>query len=613
MPDRVEGKTIPKKDRPGAAEKLTQAIERFLRLDESNKTVLLVSLSVFIQAGIAAYDYFLIVLAPSDLTFDIDYFRVVLATQLVVLAVYIACLVAVSWQKRRGRTNQGPLYVFVAAGTLGAMFSINALGTFSTPGLIIFPAGFAAIMLIFDDLRQAMYVVAFCIFCFVVLCALEFFRVIPYAPLKVGEGAMDMPSDPWSYLFYFFYVLVFMLIVVFLFHVFITFIKSRETVLEERNRALSHLDRLKDEVLAICSHDIKSPISIILGFSNVLIDQPAVAGDAKSTGYVRHIQRAAEEILGLVDDLLDTARLEQGRYRLLLSSYFLNSIVRSCYETFVPLFQEKNIDFTFRPAGEVEPIICDRLKIERAIQNLIGNAFKFTPEGGKVSLGVRVTDGGKQQIFLSDTGSGMSEEEKRVVLRSLKPSAIRTSPPDGRGAGLGLSIVKTIVELHSGGLDIESRLGVGTTVTITLPEKPLDVSSREKDEGPARRVLIVDNDKNVLDSLEAALEKNGFLAVRAENAASAILMIRETMPDLVIADFELPDLDGYGLIKKIRNLGRAGSMPVIAMTAHEEDPQKFSEADFNDFIGKPFTTGDILESIDRCLVRRFSGDDLSGG
>ena len=374
-------------------------------------------------------------------------------------------------------------------------------------------------------------------------------------------------------------------------------------------------NKAKSTFLFNMSHDIRTPMNAILGYAELArgrLNEPELL-----SRYLGHIETAGQQLLGLIDSVLDMSRIESGKVMLNLSACNAYSIFDELYNAVRGDAEKKNICLTMEKNFEDRSLLCDRVKIQEILMNLLSNSIKYTREGGRVNarFSVRPMDG--SHIWLDatveDTGVGMAPEFLPHIFDSFERE--RTATESGvRGTGLGMSITKKLVELMDGSIRVESCLGKGTRVTVNLP---LKLAEPQQTEAPGdqslpdlsgRRVLLAeDNDLNAEIAMEL-LRQGGVTAERAHNGAECVELLQQAAPgcfDLVLMDIQMPVMDGYTAARQIRALAdpaRAG-IPILAMTANafEEDRKQAYTAGMNGHIAKPIHPATLFEAMGRAL------------
>jgi PAS domain S-box-containing protein len=376
--------------------------------------------------------------------------------------------------------------------------------------------------------------------------------------------------------------------------------------------------RAKDEFLSVVSHELRTPLSGILGWAQILQSRNPDAETSKRA--VEAILRGARAQSKLIEDILDFTRIVSGKLRLEVQNVDLIMIVESAIDVVSPAATAKEIRLqTILDSNGF--VSGDASRLQQVLWNLISNAVKFTPKGGRVQIRVERVNS-SVEISVSDTGKGISPEFLPFVFERFKQSDNSTTRRFG-GLGLGLAIVRHIIELHGGTVRAESPgEDLGATFTVSLPvsiaHRPLPAEDAEIVEKqllinetalPAialpridnLRVLIVDDEADARDLLVAVLSQQGAKVFAAATVAEAVAEFQTKSPDLIISDIEMPDEDGFSLIKKLRAFNKTQSkkIPAIALTAHARPSErlKILSAGFQTHLAKPVETAELLAVI----------------
>ncbi|VWC51257.1 hybrid sensor histidine kinase/response regulator [Burkholderia lata] len=355
-------------------------------------------------------------------------------------------------------------------------------------------------------------------------------------------------------------------------------------------------NRLKDELLATVSHELRTPLNVIYGWVEVLrnADDQGLAQQA-----VDAIDRSARSLSHMVADLLDASALATGRLRLERVPVDLVRVVRDATRELDATAQAHGLELSTSYAMPTCVIPADRERVRQVLSNLMSNAIKFTPPGGRIDVSL-IRAGERVRLSVADTGQGIAPEYLPHLFETFsRPERAFASPK--RGLGLGLSIVRNIVQLHGGEVVATSAgAGRGTTVTVTLPagwnaDDPADDllhAARTPDTVTldGRRVLVVDDDATSRASLAAALETMGAQVSTAQSGHDALDVVERQAPNVVLSDLAMPDGDGFWLLDRIRHLpGGSGRLPVVAVTAHagNADRHRVMAAGFDAYLRKP--------------------------
>ena len=408
-----------------------------------------------------------------------------------------------------------------------------------------------------------------------------------------------------------------------------TDIHEQKQILEERAHLLEleqvarakaeTANRIKDEFLAVLSHELRTPLNAILGWSKLL--QTGRLNQAKTSEALATIERNANLQVQLIEDLLDISRILQGKLTLDITKINLESTILSAIQTMRLAAEAKLIEVStvFEPLmGEV---MGDSTRLQQVVWNLLSNAVKFTPKGGKIQVRLKQADG-YAQIIVSDTGKGISAEFLPFVFDYFR-QADSTSTRNFGGLGLGLAIVRNIIEIHGGIVKADSHgEDKGATFTVSLPllqdESP---SLRDEQNYPVLltpnplplagvRVLVVDDDADSLDFAAFILEQDGAFVIALSSAYEALKTLAEIKPDVLVSDISMPDINGYMLIRQVRTWTpeQGGQIPAIALTAfaRNDDQQEALKAGFQMHLPKPFNPEELIAAIVKLVEANVS-------
>ncbi|WP_445629722.1 PAS domain S-box protein [Nostoc sp. DSM 114167] len=427
--------------------------------------------------------------------------------------------------------------------------------------------------------------------------------------------------------------------------------------LQRRKEELIQANRIKDEFLAVLSHELRTPLNPILGWSKLL--QTKKYDEATTTRALETIERNAKLQTQLIEDLLDVSRILQGKLSLNIASVNLETAIAAAIETVRLAAEAKSIDLRFTildfnadtqsfPVGryandkahepsngseldnsqinldsidfnqQLNNLKCqtsnskflvrgDSSRLQQVIWNLVSNAIKFTPQGGEIEISLESV-GSQVKLRVSDTGKGISPDFLPFVFDYFRQADGATTRKFG-GLGLGLAIVRHIVELHGGTVKAES-LGEeqGSIFTVMLPLIEVDLNSHQiasqADDLPGfkgLKVLLVDDERDTRELIAFILEQSGAVVIQAASAMEALQIMPQFQPNLLLSDIGMPEVDGYMLIRQIRAMSPelGGQIPAIALTAYagEVDYQQAIAAGFGQHITKPVEPAKLLRAI----------------
>jgi signal transduction histidine kinase len=394
-------------------------------------------------------------------------------------------------------------------------------------------------------------------------------------------------------------------------------VEAERVALLEREQAArleaETMNRLKDEFLATLSHELRTPLNAILGWAHVL--ESGKRDDAVIARAIRVIRHSAQAQAQLVTHILDVSRIISGRLPLRLSDVDIRAVVCDTLETLQPAVVAKGIAIATRFEGQAM-LAADRDRLQQVIWNVLSNAIKFTPKGGEVRIEVTAT-AQDVHITVADTGSGIEPEFLPRVFDRFTQADASQARSHG-GLGLGMAIVRHIVELHGGVVGVDS-LGKdqGTTVTVILPIRDLPEQAAEASVDPPSAsgeaepqplaslagvsVLIVDDEEDAREVLMLILQDQGAEVRAVASAAAALDTIRERVPDVLVSDIGMPGEDGHVLLRKLRSLSeeQGGKVPAVALTAYATpaDTARALAAGFNRHVRKPIASAEIIEAV----------------
>lgn len=371
--------------------------------------------------------------------------------------------------------------------------------------------------------------------------------------------------------------------------------------------------RLKDEFLATVSHELRTPLNSILGWGQILTT--GTLSDEEQRNALQTIHRNARSQSQLIDDLLDTSRLITGNLHLNLSPTDAVQTIEAAIEVVRPSADAKSITIETDLESDVDTITCDTHRLQQMVWNLLTNAVKFTPDGGRVTVRYERFDN-SVRIVVSDTGNGIPAEFLPLVFERFRQED-SSSTRAHHGLGLGLAIVRHLTELHGGQVSVASDgPGKGAVFSITLPITLAVISEgnavtsaknghRHIKLVPRRldglRVAIVDDDNDACNLLQFSLEMSGAIVRTSSSVAEAMTSLRDWIPDILLADINMPGEDGYSLIRKLRALkpDEGADIPAIALTAmaREEDSENAMASGFQLHLSKPVDIDELAEAI----------------
>jgi len=402
---------------------------------------------------------------------------------------------------------------------------------------------------------------------------------------------------------------------------------EQDKVIAEQNAALSQAleaaeqaSKAKTSFLSSMSHEIRTPMNAIIGLNTIALNDPETPEKTKE--YLTKIGSSAEHLLGLINDILDVSRIESGRMMLKKEEFSFPKLLEAINTMFSGQSSDKGLDYQCHIEGHVDDYyIGDSMKLRQVLINILGNAVKFTPQGGKVRMDVKRTaqfEGmSTLQFRITDTGIGMSKEYLPHIFDTFSQEDSSTTNKYG-STGLGMAITKSIVEMMNGNIQVESEKGKGTafTVTVTLEDSGRREQDADADEihPEDMSVLVVDDDPVACEHAKLVLEKAGIAAETASSGPEAIERVKlrhaRRLPyNLILVDWKMPEMDGVETARQMREIIGHESA-IIILTAYKWDDvlEEALLAGVDSFISKPLFAASVLEEFKSALHRKGIGE-----
>jgi signal transduction histidine kinase/ActR/RegA family two-component response regulator len=390
----------------------------------------------------------------------------------------------------------------------------------------------------------------------------------------------------------------------------------RDVVVElERSRSeAEEANRTKDEFLAMISHELRTPLNAILGWARMM--SAGRLGEAQRERAVSTIERNAVAQAKLIDELLDVSRIISRKLRLSLRALDMRAIVETTADSMRPVAEGKGLQLAVVVDPEPLPILGDSDRLAQVVSNLVGNAIKFTPAGGRVTVTLANVDG-RATLSVRDDGVGIRPEFIAFVFDRFRQADGSRTRTHG-GLGLGLAIVHHLVELHGGAVAVASEgVGKGTELTVSIPlvaEGTLGAQRRSDRPAPGPlatlagvHVVVVDDEQDARDLVTAVLEQAGAVVTSVGSAEEAMHAIHERPPMLLVSDIGMPGEDGYALIARVRALPAesGGRVPAVAVTAftRDDDRARALRAGYTAHVAKPIDPAALVTLVSNVTMR----------
>jgi PAS domain S-box-containing protein len=403
--------------------------------------------------------------------------------------------------------------------------------------------------------------------------------------------------------------------------------KEAELQLQRTNEELARATRLKDEFLANMSHELRTPLNAILGMTEGLLEEVFGKMSSQQNRALQTIERSGSHLLSLINDILDVAKIESGQMELDYTSTSVSILCQSSMTFIKQQALQKRIQIDTKIPSDLPDVLVDERRIRQVLINLLHNAVKFTPEEGRIALEVKLhqrdvnslSDQPDKQYFLqfviTDTGIGIAPENVKKLFQPF----IQIDSSLNRqyaGTGLGLTLVKRIVEIHGGEVGLTSKIGVGSCFTISLPlmnsvtstlfpqSTPETLTNSERSELSKSHVILLaeDNEANI-STLSSYLKAKGYQMLVAKNGQEAVVLAQTQKPDLILMDIQMPGMDGLEAIQQIRHDPNLDDVPIIALTAlaMTGDRERCLTAGADDYLSKPVKLKQLTNTIQELL------------
>jgi signal transduction histidine kinase/ligand-binding sensor domain-containing protein/DNA-binding response OmpR family regulator len=417
-------------------------------------------------------------------------------------------------------------------------------------------------------------------------------------------------------------------------------VAERTATIAEQAEKLRELDRLKSQFFANISHEFRTPLTLILGPLRDALDGGMGPLSSDLAGQLAVAARNAQRLLGLVDQLLDVAKLDAGRLRLRPREGDLPTFLRRRVEAFLPLAERREIELSLEAPAEAVEVYFDEMQLEKVLDNLIGNALKFSLRGGRVRVTLAAPPGADRvEVSVCDNGPGIPADQlERVFDRfyQVEATARRRWP----GAGLGLALARQLIELHGGSIAVESAEGSGARFTVTLlrgrkhfpadlveeetpvtalrpsgplvlpailPSEPsgLEDEAEPDPEDDRTTVLVVDDNPEIRAYIRRHLEPT-YRVVEAADGVEGLARARSLVPDLVVSDVMMPGLDGNALFRGLREDPELETVPVVLLTAKASAESRIQglREGVDDYLVKPFDPRELKARVDNLIASR---------
>ena len=384
--------------------------------------------------------------------------------------------------------------------------------------------------------------------------------------------------------------------------------------LERQNREVERATQLKSQFLASMSHELRTPLNAIIGFSDLLAEKRDHL-TSKQERFIEHVRNGARHLLQLINDILDLSKIESGLLELQPETFNVSEVTPEVLSVIRPLALAKKIHIEY--AEEAFSLYADRVRFKQILYNLLSNALKFTPEGGRVRV-EGSSDGSMARVSVSDTGVGIRPEDQQLIFEEFRQAG-ETTKGVKEGTGLGLAITKRLVEQQGGTIRVTSELGKGSCFSFTLPAGkasleaqreavPSEISLALPDAAPANEgplVLVVDNEPAARELLASYLEGAGYAVTTVSSGAEAIERARQVRPVAITLDILMPGGSGFGTLSELKKIPETAHIPIIVVSVVDQKDTAFTLG-AAEYLVKPVQKATLLEAL-RLHVRTAPG------
>ena len=378
--------------------------------------------------------------------------------------------------------------------------------------------------------------------------------------------------------------------------------------LEGANRRIQETDRLKSQFIANMSHELRTPMNSIIGFSEILAERLQGRIEQKHLGFLHHIHASGQHLLGMINDILDLSKIEAGKMEIFPEVFAVAPVIESVCHVMRGTAKTMR-PFTIDVPNDLPQVETDLAKFKQILFNLISNAVKFSPPDKPITIRASAA-ADSLTVSVHDEGVGIDPAHHALIFEEFR-QVDGTARREFGGTGLGLALVKKFVELQGGTLTLDSELGKGSTFTFTLPTRSQAAVVTPMAEMPSKeekrdRVLVVEDDANAYDLIASALGSAGFLSVRARHGDEALRMARESKPIAVTLDVVLPGVDGWEVLKRLKNDEATRGLPVVIVSMVDNRDLGIALG-ADDYFVKPVDRDRLLERLREIRKRPGNG------
>jgi signal transduction histidine kinase/CheY-like chemotaxis protein len=375
-------------------------------------------------------------------------------------------------------------------------------------------------------------------------------------------------------------------------------VAERTAALQAANTELLKSSRAKSEFMARVSHDLRQPLNAVVGFTDLLLLQGGEPLSNAQRRYLGHVVTATQQIVRLTSDLLDLSRLEAGRLEIHPEPCDVALLLQEMLAHFRTQPQAGQVSLTLEIASPLGTLMVDQARLQQILYNLVSNAFKFTPDGGLITVTARQI-GPMIELSVRDTGVGIPLDDQRRIFEAYEQAGridIRQ-----KGVGLGLAIAKRLVELHGGHISVESAPSQGSTFVVRLPGAAPAQGDSQSGENSGPLILVIEDDMAAAELFRTHLTDGGYRVALVASGHAGLGAARRLQPHAITLDLGLPDLDGWEVLYRLKNDPATQGIPVLIVSARDQGQVGFSLGAV-DYLVKPVDPKRLLAALYRCQV-----------
>jgi len=372
-------------------------------------------------------------------------------------------------------------------------------------------------------------------------------------------------------------------------------VAERTAALQVTNLELARSSHAKSEFLARMSHDLRQPLNAIVGFTDLLLMTEGEPLSPKQRRHLGHVAAASRQLLGLINDLRDLSRVESGRMEIHPEPCDVAALLEETLALFRTQTQDGRVSLVLEMISPLSRLLADRVRVQQVLHNLLSNAFKFTPEGGFITVTAKQV-GLELEVAVRDTGVGVPLADQKRIFEAYE----QAGPTEGqqKGVGLGLAIARRLVELHGGRIWVESAPGQGSTFTFRLTGAcQVETGQVTRDGSPL--VLVIEDDMLTAGLIRTQLMEGGYRVALVASGHAGLGAAKRLLPQVITLDLGLPDLDGWEVLYRLKNDPATQGIPVLVVTAQDQG-QLGPSLGAVDWLTKPVDSKRLLTALRRC-------------